>query len=233
MSRTFDGTNTFHLDAAVATISAPPITMFAWAKLAALGAARQMLNVGTSASASNRMALSVVAANNGRFSDQDGSARDAISTTPTIADTTNWHLITGGAVDHTVTGRFGMVDAYYPGKGSGTGGTSAPSAPNCMRISGSPDGANNMNGLLAHVGFYSVVLTDAEIEILRRFGPLAVQRANLVEYWPLTGNNSPEPSYGSSATSMTLTGAVVYSTDNPIFPGAGAGRIGSFIGAMP
>lgn len=204
--------------------------MFAWAKAAALGVALQMLNIGTSASALNRLALSTTAANGVRMSDVDATAHDAVSTN-LLADTTGWHLFTGVAVDHTGTGRFGELDAYYPQKGTG-GGLSAPSAPNCMRISGTPAGASNMNGLLAHVGFYSVVLTDAEIEILRRFGPLAVQRANLVEYWPLTGNNSPEPSYGSSATSMALTGAVAFSTDNPSFAVV-SGRIGSFIGAMP
>lgn len=231
MSRVFDGTNTFHLDATVATIAAPPITLFAWGKVTALGAAGQILNVGTTGSNVQRMGISMSATNFARFSDADAGTHDATSTSPPVPDTTSWHLFTGGAVDHTPTGRFSELDAYYPGKG-GAGGTAAPTAPNCMRISGSPSGANSFTGLLAHVGIYSVTLTDAEVMLLYRFGPLAVQVANLVEYWPLTEGKSPEPSYGTSGTSMVLTGAVAFSTDNPSFAPI-SGRIGSFIGVMP
>jgi hypothetical protein len=63
-----------------------------------------------------------------------------------------------------------------------------------------------MNGRLAEVGIWNVVLTDDEVLALSEgVSPLRVRSQNLVSYWPLYGNGSPEPNYSQNSTNRSLT----------------------------
>lgn len=73
---------------------------------------------------------------------------------------------------------------------------------------------NFFNGLLAYAAIWNVALSDAEvIGLAGGDNPLAVQNANLVGYWPLTSNASPEPD-DKNDYDMTVSGAT-YSSENP------------------
>lgn len=210
MSRLFTS-NSDHLDVASATLAAPPLTMAAWVKPQALGTAMQLFNVGTSGSNIQRMAISLVAAGAARMSDVDATLHEVISGGG-ILETANWHLVVGVAVDHTATGRAAYLDGAN--KVANAGGLSAPSAPNAMRINCTLSGANSSNALIAHVALWDIVLSDAEILQLFSVPPNQVRLADLVEYWPLTQNLSPEPSLGTTPHSMIVTGST-YSLDDP------------------
>ena len=75
-----------------------------------------------------------------------------------------------------------------------------------------------MNGKLAHAAIWNVALSDQEVASLKYLYPNQVAVANLVNYWPLTSNKSPEPDYGSGNLPLTVTGTT-FSTDNPNIAG--------------
>lgn len=62
-------------------------------------------------------------------------------------------------------------------------------------------------GILAEVGIWNVVLTNAEILSLGRgVPPREVRRSALVGYWPLYGAASPEPDFSGLGANGVLTG---------------------------
>jgi hypothetical protein len=79
---------------------------------------------------------------------------------------------------------------------------------------------------LAHVALWNTTLQDADAALLFTQSPQYVQPANLVEYWPLFGNLSPEPSM-QTANSLTVTSAQ-YSSADPFYtqtPGVTARQV--------
>lgn len=211
MSRVFDGTNSHFLSVASATVSGFPVSFSAWVKLASLGALRYVFDIGTSGVSSNSKQLTITAGDIPQCSITSISGGNAGS--PASIQDANWHLISGSMA------AANSLAVYLDGANKGTGaGVINPSAPNIMRISGAPSGTTNVNGLIAYVGLWNIALSDADHAALALGTPDLVQPANLVEYWPLTGNQSPEPSYGTSPHSMILTGTS-FSPDNPIFAG--------------
>lgn len=94
---------------------------------------------------------------------------------------------------------------------------------------GTPD--NYYDGMLAHWAVWNSALSQAQIEGLHGGGssgdnPLAVQAANLVAYWPLAGDASPEPD-DKGSYDLTLTGSPTQGASDPTVdapPSAGAPR---------
>lgn len=68
--------------------------------------------------------------------------------------------------------------------------------------------ANYLNGLLAEVGVWDVALSDDEVAALAKgFCPLLIRPQSLIAYWPLFGNQSPEPDRWKNRYDLTLTGS--------------------------
>lgn len=87
--------------------------------------------------------------------------------------------------------------AFINGANKGTvatnvtpGGLSVVSIGTCYR---NDNPAVYTDGRIAEAAIWGAALTDAEVAILALgVSPLLVQPANLLAYWPLVGNNSPE-----------------------------------------
>lgn len=62
-----------------------------------------------------------------------------------------------------------------------------------------------LSGRLAEVGVWNVALDDDEIAALAKgVSPKLIRPASLVAYWPLVGNDSPEPDLGRGQYPLTL-----------------------------
>lgn len=73
-----------------------------------------------------------------------------------------------------------------------------------------------LNGRIANVGIWDVVLTDAEIAALgKRASPLLVRPASLVFYAPIFGRTSPEPDF-SGARNLTVNGTMAQAEHAPM-----------------
>ena len=207
MSRLF-ATGSDHLDNNNPAWTAPAGTICAWIKSTSLVTPAQIVTLGTSGSGSNRFTLGMTSGAFFVCNENDGSSSVANATSP-VLDTTNWHLAVGVWSDHTNRA------AFFDGLSKGTiAALKASSAPNVTRISADPAGGNPAAMYIAHVAIWNIALIDADVLKLLTQLPSTVQAASLLEYWPLTGNASPEPSLGTSPHTLTVTGTA-FSTDNP------------------
>jgi len=78
------------------------------------------------------------------------------------------------------------------------------------------DAAETLIGLMAECGIWNVALTAAQIqELANGVLPSAVQAANLVGYWPLTGTDSPELDRSGNGNNGTVVGGAPMNTDRP------------------
>jgi hypothetical protein len=214
LSRAFSS-GTDKLSIASAVIATRPYSVSLWVKLADISQSQQLFNIATSASDDNRTTLSYFFSGSNQFA---ANERDTVSqianSTLTAPSTGVWYHT--AAVYTNDSSRA----VYTNGANKGTNaGATTPGAFNLTRISGSPTSTAPIagGGLVAHVGVWNIALSDADVLQLATQTPDRVQAANLIEYWPLTSNSSPEPSSGSQATSFTVTGTA-FSTDNPTFP---------------
>lgn len=86
--------------------------------------------------------------------------------------------------------------------------------------------------IAAEIGVWNVVLSDSDIALLgsSKYAPSKVQPANLVAYWPLFGDASPEPD-GHGTHDMTLTGSVPQAAHPPgiVYP---EGTLASTLAAL-
>ena len=221
MSRSFSSASDY-LDAATAVIATRPCTISLWAKNGDLGGAsgEHYFNIGVSGSSDNRITLFC---GNGTGLVAAGE-RDASASQAAIALTTyavgGWFNLTG--VFTSDSSRACFVNGAAKATNSGV---ASPSAFNATRVSGNlvstPGNPILSGGLVAYIGVWNIALADADVLKLYTQTPDLVQSANLIEYWPLIGNQSPEPSSGTQGTSLTVTGTT-FSTDNP-FSFAGVG----------
>jgi hypothetical protein len=213
MSRFFDGTTSGHLDVASATVSAYPMSMCAWVKMAALGVTGNAMNCGTSASSDNRFSLLVDATAAPSATTRDTVQTNAFAATK-IQNLTGWHLISGTWSSTT------LRTSYLNGGSAGTDvNTRTPSASNAMAIGTTTLPSVGFNGYIAHVGLWDIALSAADHAALFLGMPNTVQPDNLREYWPLVAGLSPEPSFGLNPHSMIVTSTAatgIYSDDNPL-----------------
>jgi hypothetical protein len=210
MSRTFSA-NSDHLDC-TAVHTTYPYTVSLWAKAGSIAGTQYYFTRGVGGTSDNFTGIRVSASQlQAIIRDTTNSSANA---TPAAPSTGAWELYT--ATFRNDTNRA----AFINGANKGTAAVAKTlTAPDALRISGTllatPTSFLQSGALVAHVGLWNIELADADILNLATKAPNLVQAANLIEYWPLTGNQSPEPSSGSQATNFTVTGAS-YSTDNPI-----------------
>lgn len=92
------------------------------------------------------------------------------------------------------TGTFYVNGALIGTDSSLTGAFDSAASLNLGRRGG--DGAENWNGRIAEVGYYSAALVAADfLELAAGFTPPCVRPDALEHYWPLVGRASPEPDY--------------------------------------
>jgi len=76
--------------------------------------------------------------------------------------------------------------------------------------------ANTFDGEIAHCAVWTVILTDAEVLILSHgVNPFIVRHEALALYYPLDGNESPEPEYVAQLNG-TVSGAIKSTTGPPV-----------------
>jgi hypothetical protein len=123
-----------------------------------------------------------------------------------------------GNWNHYAVSITGSGGTHY--RNGATDGTFAHTAPGSYsgtkRIAAQSNGGSPFAGDLAAIGVWNVGLTADEIASLAKgVPPDAVRPANLVEYWPLYGRNSPEQGL-ISGISGTLTGSPTVAEHPPM-----------------
>jgi hypothetical protein len=226
MSRSFDGTNDLlTISSAVVdatTIDTTPVSVAMWIKRAQTSAAAvERLMIAGVAGATNNMLSLGINTNNTLFCRTRTTGDADATSTATIADTTNWHLVVGvwaGIADRKI-----YVDDNAAVQN--TTSRDPSTATNLFRIGASTDNAapftGEYTGLIAYVTVWNTALSDANVASLWNGGagvdPTTVASGNLVAAWDLTGDESPEVD-DVGAFDLTVTGAT-FSTDNPFAVG--------------
>jgi hypothetical protein len=215
MSRTFSS-GSDNLKATSATAYVTPFTVSVWYKrVGASTASQRLFQAGTGVSGNNFFALfdSGSAVNRVSNATVNDSGTSTTVTTSSFYSDSNWHFQT--AVFASATSRSIYLDAGFKVSDNVTNRVPTGTM-DTLRVSGALTGSAPIldGNKVAYIGVWDIALSDAEVAQLAANAPSQVRSDHLVEYWPLTGNLSPEPSYGSRATSLTVAGTV-YDTDNP------------------
>lgn len=216
MSRAFSvaGDNLTNAAAAVTVMPATGFSMSLWIK-PTVGTTQNLMTLGAAAAANNQWTLVLTAAGAGQILVRDNVASNTTVSSAANATSGVWNLITGTFTDDTNRA------IYLNGANKATTAVLKPiTAPTNTRISGNPVATSPIlsSGLVAHIAIWNTVLSDSDVLALYTNVPSSVQVSSLLEYWPLTGNVSPEPSTGTLANSLTVTGTV-FNTDDPFgFP---------------
>jgi hypothetical protein len=154
----------------------------------------------------------------------DGGHNPATSTT--IASTTAW--------SHCCASRDGVgtLNVYLNGGGKGTGAAANPATAltNNMNIAVFNTGGgafSSMNGDIAEVAWWDVVLTDSEVlSLAKGVSPLLIRPQSLWFYSPLRMGTGSAQNYVQSTqtTAVTQVGTMTLSTSHPpMLPFRGAG----------
>lgn len=170
-------------------ITAAPLTIAAWVKIAATGSNQDIAGCYTSGSAGNRNRFCLQIASTANINAQAG---DATATSAANSSTT----ITTGTWAHAaaVFTSDSSRAAFLNGGGKGTSTTAiTPSGINRTSIAVGDGSAaiNNMGATdsVAEVGFWNAALDDAEIAALAAgIPPLLVRPQSLIAYVPLVRN---------------------------------------------
>jgi hypothetical protein len=228
LSRSLSGTNDLlTIGSAVVdatAIETTPVSVAIWVKRGRTSAAgvERLVVAGVAAATNNQISIGINTDNTVFCRTRSTGDADATSSA-TIADTTNWHLIVGvwaGIADRTI-----YVDdnAGVPNTTSRDPSTTT----NLFRIGASADNGPpytaEFQGLVAYVTVWNKALSSGEVASLWNSGagvdPTTVANGNLVAAWDLTGNESPEVD-DVGASDLTVVGTT-FSTDNPFTVGGG------------
>lgn len=174
-------------------VTAAPLTMACWFRPADDTTRSTLINLVQSADDTHRWTLEAagnVAGDTIRYFAVAGGANSvAITTTGFTANT--WHHCC--AVEASSSDRRVFIDGGS--KGTQTA-SRVPASINRITVGAFRSGASNSlhaNGRIAEAAIWNVALTDSEVLALARgVHPLDMRPANLVAYWPLLGNDSPE-----------------------------------------
>ncbi len=161
--------------------------------------------VGTLGSTNNQYRLSLGSTNRAQAVEADTVSSNA-QTAGAISSNV-WHNITGVFAAH--NNRTIYVDggnAVNNTTARTCGATTAAYVMSLDQTSGTPAAD------YAHFAIWNIALSAQDAADLFSRGPNGVQQANLVEYWPLNGNQSPEPST-LTANSLTVTSSNFTSLD--------------------
>lgn len=209
MSRLFTALSADHLDLTTGYPVNPPFSMSAWIRLNTLGVAHQFVNLGQTGSGNDRYSISHQVADTLAAQEKDATTTSQATTAQTIADTTAFHLVVGRFISHSSRGI--TLDNNAPAT-SAIGPRTPLSPIQTIRISGDPSNANRFDGYIEHVAVWDIDLSDAEMLALFTQEPRLVQPSHLIHYWPLTGNQSPEPDYGLRGEPLIVSGSPAFSS---------------------
>lgn len=205
MARLFNG-STQYMTLAATPITAVPLTVAGWfyptsatanydlifIRDAAGGAGQNYFGIYLSPASDSKVGAAVSAA-----------AAENIASTTTTYSANTWNHAAASFTSAT------LRTAYLNGGGKATNTTNrTPTTIASITVGGFFTSSlfSAMNGRIAEVCVYDVVLTDDEIFSLSRgVSPLRVRPQNLRCYWPLYGNGSPEPNYSRNTTDYSLT----------------------------
>lgn len=204
MARLLDDASSQYLTNANAIVSATPLTMACWFYSDDATVLQTLMSIGQSADNTNFFSLHAdgsVAGDPVRIS-RNGSV---VASTTTGYTVNTWHHACAVYADATTRA------SYIDGGSKGTDSTSwTPSGMNVTsigRLERNSTTKRYMSGRVAWPAIWNVALTDAEVLMLARgFSPHMVRPEALVAFWPLHGNDSPEPDlFGGFA--LTLSGS--------------------------
>lgn len=84
----------------------------------------------------------------------------------------------------------------------------SPSLAQTKVFVGVQNGGNPFSGRIAEVAMWNTGLTADDVASFNAgFSPLLIRPQSLIEYWPLFGAASPEPSLRNASNALSLTGA--------------------------
>lgn len=219
MSRNFSSGN--YLEATLGALAAPtPMTIAAWCKPSAT-ALGTMFSIGDS-NTGNYVALG-----------SDGTGRVFLETATPNSDSFSVGTMGTGTWRHAagVTSSVTNHLAYL----GGVAGTADTTSVNPTTLDRTTIGAlvqtgsriSPFSGAVAHCAIWNIALSAAEIAALAAGrNPLTIAKANLVGYWPVFGDSSPEPDFSGVAFPLPIGGTPTKGSDDPPVdapPGAGSG----------
>lgn len=211
MARLFDNASSQYLEnTASAPVTAEPMTFSAWIYPDETDAFQSVVQI-QDKDASRRHTMFAFNATAYAFS--NGTGGTAQSTVDAL--TLNaWNHI--GAVFTASNSRTAWANGS-----SGTTNTTSITVANLDSISvgraGHSSPSDYMSGRIAEVAIWNAALNSNEmIALSRGVSPLYIRRANLVEYWPLWGLDSPELSAIGSSRSLTLGGSPTRANHAPV-----------------
>lgn len=224
-----------------ALLTAAPLTLVAWVRLAAVGTAtRTIITLRDKDNASApRQCFNLEMDNLEQVAARTGAT--SASSVATHASALTVETWAHAAAVFTSTTEY---KAFKDGSGTAATVTArTPAGVDSVQVGGSfvstSTVAQPWDGDIAEAAVYNVALSDADIAMLAAgYSPLMVRPDALVAYWPVVGKNSPETDI-VGAYGLTLTGTSASEHPRIIrpsakiltFPTAGGGTIGSGTGS--
>lgn len=218
MARVFVSGSSQYLQVSSAVLTSAPLTMACWGYSTTLTATGVLMSINDSAG-SHRFQISAEGAAAGdpisAFAQAAGNG-NAQTTSSYPANT--WFHAAGVFASSTSRA------SYLNGGNKGTNTTSvAPSGVNTTALGtryASGSRGLFLSGRVAHAAIWDDALTDDEILVLSTgMSPLLVRPVNLVAYWPLDGNTSPEIDI-VGRYELTVTGATKGDSPRVFLPSA-------------
>lgn len=212
MPREFSSASSQALTRSNAVISAYPFTVAAWARATTVASLQEVISIGANTGANqNEVSIGFSAT---------GAPRARVATAGTERIATAGAAPSNGAWCH-ICGVFTNStsrDCYLNAANKGSNTSS-------VNLSGSLDRmalgrreldtpSNYLTGAIAEAAIWSVALDIDEITALAKgVCPLLIRPTALLAYWPLFGNDSPEPDRWRNSYALTLVNTPTKSTD--------------------
>lgn len=207
MSRSMVAASSMSLTNAAAVLSGPPFTFACWVKLTTNNAQQALVSLSTAGT--NTFDLETDSSGNLLMREFDGTI--STSGSAGVVPTGAWHHCAGTQSSHS------NRTSYLDGVAGTTDATTRAATVSNTGV-GVSLGGNFLNGLIADAAMWNVVLSTQDIANLAAgLSPLEVRPDALVAYWPLWGDDSPEPDWNPTSThkSLTLTNAPTKGATNP------------------
>jgi hypothetical protein len=189
VSRDFNGAGDY-LSHAAALVSGPPFTVASRFNIDSIAAFNTLLSV--MAAASNQgFHMSILTDGRGAFQARDsaGIFRNALTSNTYTINT--WSSCVGIATSTTSRQVFLNGDIANGGLNNDSCAPAALDITEFGRFE--PTGTSYVNGRAAELAIWDETLTEGEIQAYNDgVSPRSIRPANLIAYWPLLGNNTPE-----------------------------------------
>jgi hypothetical protein len=208
MSRQFSSSADF-LQLAAVPVSAVPLTLCAWFKQTSAPTVANLVGILTGGTLAGSWTLASAASQVARARCRDNASTNGEAISTVGAGLNAWHHAAAVFTDN--TNRAALLDGANKGTQASV---LTPTTMDQVRVSLDGTGASGIIGLIAHVAIWNVALSDGDIATLAGgANPRTIQPGNLINYWPLTGGQSPEQTAVGTGD-LTVTGTT-FSTDNP------------------